>query len=613
MGRKKYRFRRGAIYTTAASLGIAAMGWLNGLPRAAASPAADSYVAYGINPSTGQLSHYDLDSGQLTHVGPVLDASGGTLHGIEASASFPGFSKLYAFWTDPSDDQTKLVFVNKQTGKASVRPSDLGQEKITGAVGVHPDGTMDYEVYALQEADTLPFDVVGTSIVPQQPLAARVAVLGAAITYGGTYDLPVTMKIKTGETETEPFGDYWSPAFDSVNDHHNPRHHVLPGTYASTTPISVIAKSWVLTPHGNPDGSKNNHWDPYMEVDSSMNSPYVKVLRSGDPVPNIPGFQDQASIEQFLVDYVNPASGTVELGPNQAIFLFELGETDLTSPAADFQDLVVLVTLSEAATDLATTTVSAGSVSGSININPSNSPRHRFVLTKADGSVLDRDDLHENAPIDVNGVLYSGPAASVRVKPKGNGTQEDLVVDGAVFTIDNSTTYLLSASGMTVTVRNDHVSGGKAMGQWWIDVTSGSSSIEEGDGTDDPASNSQIILVDQRTGTFETQMILTRPYDGLASADGQTFYAASGSMVYKIDTVNQTETLLKNHVIGNFTGMGFAGSTLYAFGSVTDKLYPISTANGSITGLGISMGVQNLGTVVFSPSAAETTGLANYD
>ena len=612
MGRKKYRFRRGALYTTAAALGIAAMGWFNGLPRAAASPAPDSYLAYGISPSAGQLSRYDIDAGQLSHVGPVLNASGGTLHGIEASAYFPGFTNIYAFWNDPSDSQTKLVFINKQTAKATVAPSDLGEEKITGAVGVHVDGTMDYDVYALQEADTLPFDIVGGTVVPQTPVAARVTVLGAAITYGGTYELSVTMKALTDTTEHHVFGPYGEAAHSNINDGNNPRSYVLPGVYTSATPISITAKSSTLR-QTHFDGTNNNHWEDYMEVASITNSPNVIVLRSGDPVPNIPGFQDQASIEEFLVDYINPASGTVELGPNQAIYLFELGETDLSSPAADFQDLVVLLTLSEAASDLAITTVSAGSISGSININPNNSPRHRFILTKSDGSTLTRDDLHENVAIDASGVLYSGPAASVRVKPKGNGSQEDLVIDGSVYTIHNSTTYLLSASGMTVTVRNDHVSGGKAMGHWWVDITSGSSTVEEGDGTDDPASNSQIILVDQRTGTFETQMILNRPYSGLASTDGQIFYAVSGKRVYEIDTVNQTETLLKDHLIGDFTGLGFAGSMLYSFGAVSDRLYTMSTDTGAITNLGVNLGVQDLGTIVLTPVSAEKASVSHYD
>ena len=62
-------------------------------------------------------------------------------------------------------------------------------------------------------------------------------------------------------------------------------------------------------------------------------------------MPAIEPFQNQSSIETFLQGYIDDATDTVILDDNQAIFLYELGTTDLLSSAADFQDLVVLVTL----------------------------------------------------------------------------------------------------------------------------------------------------------------------------------------------------------------------------------------------------------------------------
>ena len=83
-----------------------------------------------------------------------------------------------------------------------------------------------------------------------------------------------------------------------------------------------------------------------MTVDgSNAGSPQVMVLRDGDAVPQIPGFLDQVSIEQFVGPYIDTAANRIVRADNQTIFLFELGVTDLKSPAADFQDLVVLVTL----------------------------------------------------------------------------------------------------------------------------------------------------------------------------------------------------------------------------------------------------------------------------
>ncbi|MCP3906279.1 MAG: fibro-slime domain-containing protein [Planctomycetes bacterium] len=84
---------------------------------------------------------------------------------------------------------------------------------------------------------------------------------------------------------------------------------------------------------------------PHMTVNAGETSPYVYVLKDGDPVPAIPAMASQATILDFVEPYVDIVSGFMTLAPNEAIYLFELGTTNLSSPAADFQDLVVLVRL----------------------------------------------------------------------------------------------------------------------------------------------------------------------------------------------------------------------------------------------------------------------------
>lgn len=76
------------------------------------------------------------------------------------------------------------------------------------------------------------------------------------------------------------------------------------------------------------------------------NSSNLNVLRNGDSVPKIPGAMGQDSIEDYLQDYVE--DGKIVLEENEAIFLFELGTTNLSSSVADFQDLVVLMTIGQA-------------------------------------------------------------------------------------------------------------------------------------------------------------------------------------------------------------------------------------------------------------------------
>ena len=65
-------------------------------------------------------------------------------------------------------------------------------------------------------------------------------------------------------------------------------------------------------------------------------------------------------------------------------------------------------------------------LSGSLGINPNNSPDNEFVLIKPDGTTITRDDLagdtteYDSAPC----VYYDGPAILVHVKPKGNGSRQ---------------------------------------------------------------------------------------------------------------------------------------------------------------------------------------------
>lgn len=81
----------------------------------------------------------------------------------------------------------------------------------------------------------------------------------------------------------------------------------------------------------------------------STNTLQVKTLVNGEKAPPLAGFGGQKSVQDFLAPYLD-ADGRVAISSNQVIMLFELG-TDLSvaphSPSADFQDLVMLMTISK--------------------------------------------------------------------------------------------------------------------------------------------------------------------------------------------------------------------------------------------------------------------------
>ncbi len=183
-----------------------------------------------------------------------------------------------------------------------------------------------------QAGTPIDFTISEGRVVPSEDFAVKVSVLGAAITSSGV-DMPVTVLVNINGTSYEPFGAADDPSAGNVNDHSPPRHFIVQDTFGPESTIDVTGTSWRTS------GSL------YLQRNSFEESPSVKVLRDGDPVPNIAGFDGQADAVAFVLQYIDPDTNTMTMDVNQSIYLFELGTTRLTSTAADFQDLVVLVTL----------------------------------------------------------------------------------------------------------------------------------------------------------------------------------------------------------------------------------------------------------------------------
>jgi FlaG/FlaF family flagellin (archaellin) len=185
---------------------------------------------------------------------------------------------------------------------------------------------------------SIDLDVVGNSVVPKGTFISSFKVLGAAI-QSGTTDLKVTTRFKVGNDTLDPW-NYALPVTGNVNDGET---HLwnLPKTYPAGTPVTIHGQSWAWI--SDPNSTLDSGWKSYMVVTSTSNSPNLKVLRNGDAVPKIPGLNPQPPVEEFIKDYVK--DGKIVLEENEVIYLFELGTTDLNSTAADFQDLVILLSV----------------------------------------------------------------------------------------------------------------------------------------------------------------------------------------------------------------------------------------------------------------------------
>lgn len=186
---------------------------------------------------------------------------------------------------------------------------------------------------------SIDFQISEGRVVPTEDFAVKLTVLGAAITSGGV-DMPVTVKFRIGDEVIEPFGAHDDRVAGNVNDHRGARHHIIQRVFDPDARIDVTATSW------------RTGGGVYLSRNSHDESASVKVLRNGDAVPDLAGFEDQADAVHFVRKYIDTETNTMLLHENQAIYLFELGTTNLSSSAADFQDAVVLVTLGKSPEEL---------------------------------------------------------------------------------------------------------------------------------------------------------------------------------------------------------------------------------------------------------------------
>ena len=210
------------------------------------------------------------------------------------------------------------------------------------------DGSIDQISYTFGDAELgggdgntdVDFDIEEDGeVIVNDDVSLDVTVVGTAID-NGSYDLPVTMRLSVDGTTYEPFGYYTQPVSSNLNDGGNPRTWTCPDSVEAGSNIIIYGYSFSKS-HSWYDGSQNSHWQSNYSR-SSVGNDFVIVLRDGDPVPDVEGMRDQASVEEYLSEYIS--GGSIDIGVNDAIYLFELGTNSLNSSAADFQDLVVLVT-----------------------------------------------------------------------------------------------------------------------------------------------------------------------------------------------------------------------------------------------------------------------------
>lgn len=121
----------------------------------------------------------------------------------------------------------------------------------------------------------------------------------------------------------------------------------------------------------------------------------------------------------------------------------------------------------------------SSTLNGTININPNNSGsagNPEFTMTLPDGSEISRDDLLNNSYAG-----YAGRAVSVLVRPKGNGNQNALMLNGSPVELENTHGYHVNATNgvMTVNLYKTGNNSGNKMGKWFIDIIANNAVLTE--------------------------------------------------------------------------------------------------------------------------------------
>jgi hypothetical protein len=234
------------------------------------------------------------------------------------------------------------------------------------------------------------------------------------------------------------------------------------------------------------------------------------------------------------------------------------------------------------------------------------------VIDAAAGTGFTRDQLHNNTVVTGGGTYYEGPATEVRVKPKGNGSQNGVTLNGEPLTLQNSNTYTFTGQ-MQIRVYNDHIhSNGKAMGKWWIAITEGQVLLNNEAAVTTP---NRLAKIDYRNGTVTEVMVLSRGYKGLATTDGNTFFAVSGSKLYSIDTVAVTETEIGTMNLTEVSDLELLGGYLMAYDIGSEKLAAVSQDDASLLAVPAGLGTGTVSPIMFAPADVDPqlNAIASYD
>ncbi len=323
---------------------------------------------------------------------------------------------------------------------------------------------------------------------------------------------------------------------------------------------------------------------------------------------NIYGFWTDPADNLTKIVYINTADGSAQLLPGN------LGTGLITGAVAapTFVDTTVTITDKTPFAQKVKTHIYALQIyltaSGRVNLNPNNASDNEFTLTKPDGSTITRDMLHRADKVDPDGTYFFGDASTVHFRPKGNGNQNTIMLNGAPYWVENSHAYLITGNLLTVRLYNDKVNkNAKPMGHWWMEIATGSVTIDDlGETGSGPVATDNgtdvfgtLLKVNPANGVTEQVMPVSRFYQDIAATTSDKFYGVSDGKIYVIDPTLVTETYLGTIGYGGIESLVTVGDTIYGYSNTDKRLVPISPTTGSASSTPINVGSITTKDIVF--------------
>lgn len=243
-------------------------------------------------------------------------------------------------------DWSGLVLVQQSAASTSDVKLMAGATITGGLVAINASNSSTTVPTPNTSSCSVPWTIDGPWVVPQQDYLFQVDVLGSeiqSVVDGVTqYEVPVTAELHVGSVDQTPFGPIMAPLESTIDSNPSFRPSKI---YKAGTQMSMSAASFNMISYPG-DAQDPTNWQLNLHQDSRVGSNNINVLQDGDVPPNMEGFNSQTSIGEILAPYL--VDGKVSLGANQALFLFELAETNQSSSAFDMNDFVAIATLAAA-------------------------------------------------------------------------------------------------------------------------------------------------------------------------------------------------------------------------------------------------------------------------